>query len=94
VPGDEHGKTTTSEPEPGSQGEIKPWRNSLPENDRPKSQISISRPAGGLGVSGGSVSCQQRLPPDADAPPRQAAPFAGRLILQGLIMQEGFKLLV
>jgi putative transposase len=64
----------------------------------PKSQLSISRPAGVLGISRGSVYYQPRPTTDADLKLMRRIdelhmelPFAGSRMLQGLLVQEGFK---
>jgi putative transposase len=64
----------------------------------PKSQLSISRQAGVLGISRGSVYYQPRPASDADLKLMRRIdelhmelPFAGSRMLQGLLVQEGFK---
>jgi putative transposase len=64
----------------------------------PKSQLSISRQAGVLGISRGSVYYQARPTSDADLKLMRRIdelhmelPFAGSRMLQGLLVQEGFK---
>jgi putative transposase len=64
----------------------------------PKSQLSISRQAGMLGISRGSVYYQPRPASDADLKLMRRIdelhmelPFAGSRMLQGLLVQEGFK---
>jgi len=64
----------------------------------PQSQLSISRQAGVLGISRGSVYYQPRPASDADLKLmhridklHMELPFAGSRMLQGLLMQEGFK---
>jgi putative transposase len=64
----------------------------------PKSQLSISRQAGVLGISRGSVYYQPRPTTDADLKLMRRIdelhmelPFAGSRMLQGLLVQEGFK---
>jgi putative transposase len=64
----------------------------------PKSQLSISQQAGVLGISRGSVYYQPRPPSDVDLKLmyridklHMELPFAGSRMLQGLLMQEGFK---
>ncbi len=63
----------------------------------PKSQLSISRQAGVLGISRGSVYYQPRPTSDPDLKLmhridklHMELPFAGSRMLQGLLMQEGF----
>jgi putative transposase len=64
----------------------------------PKSQLSIRQQAGVLGISRGSVYYQPRPPSDVDLKLMHRIdklhielPFAGSRMLQGLLMQEGFK---
>jgi len=64
----------------------------------PQSQLSISRQAGVLGISRGSVYYQPRPTSDADLKLMRRIdelhmelPFAGSRMLQGLLVQEGFK---
>lgn len=64
----------------------------------PKSQLSISRQAGMLGISRGSVYYQPRPASDVDLKLMRRIdelhmelPFAGSRMLQGLLVQEGFK---
>ena len=64
----------------------------------PNSQLSISQQAGVLGISRGSVYYQPRPPSDVDLKLMHRIdklhielPFAGSRMLQGLLMQEGFK---
>ena len=64
----------------------------------PKSQLSISRQAGVLGISRGSVYYQPRPVSDADLKLMRRIdelhmelPFAGSRMLQGLLVQEGFR---
>jgi putative transposase len=64
----------------------------------PQSQLSISRQAGVLGISRGSVYYKPRPASDADLKLmhridklHMELPFAGSRMLQGLLMQEGFK---
>jgi putative transposase len=64
----------------------------------PKSQLSISRQAGVLGISRGSVYYQPRPTSDADLKLMRRIdelhmelPFAGSRMLQGLLVLEGFK---
>jgi putative transposase len=64
----------------------------------PQSQLSISWQAGVLGISRGSVYYQPRPASDADLKLmhridklHMELPFAGSRMLQGLLMQEGFK---
>ena len=65
----------------------------------PKSQLSISRQAGVLGISRGSVYYQPRPTTDADLKLMRRIdelhmelPFAGSRMLQGLLVLEGFKI--
>lgn len=64
----------------------------------PQSQLSISRQAGVLGISRGSVYYQPRPTSDADLKLMRRIdelhmelPFAGSRMLQGMLVQEGFK---
>jgi putative transposase len=64
----------------------------------PQSQLSISRQAGVLGISRGSVYYQPRPTSDADLKLMRRIdelhmelPFAGSRMLQGLLVQEGFR---
>jgi putative transposase len=64
----------------------------------PNLQLSISQQAGVLGISRGSVYYQPRPPSDVDLKLMHRIdklhielPFAGSRMLQGLLMQEGFK---
>ena len=64
----------------------------------PKSQLSISRQAGVLGISRDSVYYQARPTSDADLKLMRRIdelhmelPFAGSRMLQGLLVQEGFR---
>ena len=63
-----------------------------------KHKLSVSRQAGLLGISRGSVYYQRRPVSDADLKLMHRIdklhmefPFAGSRMLQGLLIQEGFK---